>query len=276
MRVLVTGSAGRVGRATVTVLEEAGHEVVPFDRAHGDDVLDLPAVGQRMSGCDALVHLAAIPDDHIAAETETIGSNVAGLWSVLEAARKQGVSRIVSMSSIQASGVSQSHRDPDYLPLDDDHPSYPLRPYPLSKLLGEHACAAFTRATGVPTVSLRPPNVLAPEEYAAWQERRRQIPEVEDPVWNYGSWIDARDLATAVERGLTAPDTGSIALFVAADDIASNRPGRDVVTERYPHVPWRGPADSGPYDALVSCARAKQVLGWQPRHRWGDWRETQP
>lgn len=274
MRVLVTGSAGRVGRAAVTALEEAGHGVVPFDRALGDDVLDLSAVRERMSGCDALVHLAAIPDDHIAPETETLGSNVAGLWSVLDAARELRVARVVSMSSIQASGVSQSQRDPDYLPLDDEHPSYPLRPYPLSKLLGEHACATFTRATGVPTVSLRPPNVLAPEEYAAWQERRRRIAEVDDPVWNYGSWIDARDLATAVEAGVTAPVTGSIALFVAADDIASNRPGRDVLAERYPHVPWRGPADCGPYDALVSSARAKQVLGWQPQHRWGPWRET--
>lgn len=274
MRVLVTGSAGRVGRATVGALLEAGHEVVPFDRALGDDVLDLAAVRDRMLGCDGLVHLAAIPDDHIAPETETIGSNVAGLWSVLDAARERGVARIVSMSSIQASGVSQSHRDPDYLPLDDEHPSYPLRPYPLSKLLGEHACATFTRTTGVPTVSLRPPNVLAPEEYAAWQDRRRQIPEAEDPVWNYGSWIDARDLAAAVERGLTAPLTGSVSLFVAADDIASNRPGRDVLAERYPHVQWRGPADAGPYDALVSSARAKQVLGWQPQHLWDDWRES--
>lgn len=273
MRVLVTGSAGRVGTAVTTALEAAGAQWVGWDVSAGQDVHDTDELARAAQGCTTLVHLGAITDDGVAPPTETIGSNVAGVWSLLEAARRVGAGRVVFMSSIQATGVSQSHHDPDYLPLDDDHRSYATFPYALSKLLGERACAAFTAATGVPTVCLRPPNVLAAHEYEAWAERRRTVPAQEDRVWNYGSWIDARDLADAVVASLTRPAEGSTVLLVGADDVAGAEPPRPIAERRYPGLPWHGdePADS--YAALVDCSRAKQLLDWQPKHRWDDWRE---
>ena len=273
MRVLVTGSAGRVGTAVTSALEGIGAQWVGWDVSAGQDVLDTDALEHASQGCDALVHLGAITDDGVAPPTETIGSNVAGVWSLLEAARRVKANRVVFMSSIQATGVSQSHHEPDYLPLDDDHPSYATYPYALSKLLGERACAAFTAATGVPTVCLRPPNVLAEHEYAAWAERRRTVPAEEDRVWNYGSWIDARDLADAVVAALTKPATGSTVLLVGADDVAGAEPPRPVAQRRYPGLRWLGDEPDDPYAALVDCSRAKRLLGWAPKHRWDDWRE---
>src|SRR5207249_3141631 len=147
--------------------------------------------------------------------------NVLGVWTVLRAARDTGVGRVVSISSIQATGVTQSYADPQYLPLDDAHPSAPYTGYAMSKLLGEQACASYTRATGLTTICLRPPNVLAPDEYEEWEARRATIPEVDDRVWNYGTWIDARDLAGAIRCAVECPppDSGHAVLLVTAADI---------------------------------------------------------
>src|SRR5438067_11145549 len=69
--VLVTGSAGRIGQAAVRELKARGHTVRGFDLAPtpGADVslvgnlTDAAAVRRATAGCDALVHLAATPDD---------------------------------------------------------------------------------------------------------------------------------------------------------------------------------------------------------------------
>lgn len=271
-RVLVTGSEGRVGKATVAALAADGHDVVPFDRALGHDMREAAAVRAAADGCDVVVHAAAnLHDDWDTTET-ILSDNVLGVWTVLRAAYELGIGRVVFVSSIQATGVSQSHSVPDYLPLDDDHPSRPFTGYAMSKLLGEQACASYTRATGLTTICLRPPTILAPDEYPMWRERRATVPEVEDPVWNYGTWIDVRDFADATVRALECPtpEGGHAVLLVTGPDVSSNRPGRDVVRERYPDLEWRGGPewDEDPYRTLVDLSRAWEVLGWTPRHFW--------
>jgi nucleoside-diphosphate-sugar epimerase len=210
-----------------------------------------------------LVHLAAIPADGIEPPLETLAHNVAGTYSALSAARAAGVRRVVYMSSIQAVGVALDHREPDYLPLDDDHPSYALMPYATSKLLTERACEAFTAATGIPTICLRPPLVLRPEDRGALADRD----DLTDPTWNFGAWIDVRDLASAVRCALARPRDGHAVYLVAASDAASHMPPREVVRRRYPGVLLRGEPDD-PYAGLVDSSRAMKELDWQPVHRW--------
>lgn len=271
MNVLVTGSAGRVGRAVLAALEAAGHTHVEFDLAYGDDILDADSLARAATGCDAVVHSAAIVNDALGPPDRIMEVNVVGTWSALLAARAARSSTFVFVSSIQATGVSQSHRPPDYLPLDDAHPDYAVTPYALSKLLGEEACGSFTRTYGMASVCLRPPTVLGPEEYDDWYRRRLSMPEVDDPFWNYGSWIDSRDLADAVVGALAVSGAVHERLLVAAADISSFRPGRAVVEELYPDIEWRGGPEDDPFAALVDSSRASRVLGWAPRFRWQTW-----
>lgn len=273
MKVLVTGSAGRVGRAVLAALGDSGHDGIEFDAAYGHDVLDRDAIVQAAAACHAVVHAAAIPNDGLSTPDEVMRVNVLGTWCALLAAREARHATFVFISSIQATGVSQSHRPPDYLPLDDDHTDYPVTPYALSKLLGEQACASFTRTFGMATVCLRPPTVLGPDEYDDWHRRRIELTELNDPFWNYGSWIDSRDLARAVVAALRVEGLVHERLLVTADDISSFRPGREVVEERYPGLDWRGgPAyDDAPFRSLVDCTRAKRFLGWRPEHEWQRW-----
>ena len=72
--------------------------------------------------------------------------NVLGTWHVLLAAEAAGAGRVISFSSAQVFGIAEGERLPDYFPVDDAHPRRAMRPYGLSKRLGEDLCEGFTRA----------------------------------------------------------------------------------------------------------------------------------
>ncbi len=109
-RVLVTGSAGAVGGPVCAALADRGHRVRGLDRrsspgldeAIEGDIADAAVVRSAVEGCDAIVHLAAHPDD--AAFEVLLGPNVVGLYNVMNAAREAGVRRLVLASSIQVVG----------------------------------------------------------------------------------------------------------------------------------------------------------------------------
>jgi len=271
MRVLVTGSSGKIGSVVARELADQGHEVVPFDVVVGGDMRDADAVNRVAQGCQAVVHLAAFPRDFPERGDEVLQTNLLGTFHVLAAAREHRLSRVVFFSSVNALGVFTGHRPPDYLPVDDAHPSYARTPYAQSKHLGEEMCRAFTRETGITTISLRPPAVLTPKDRDRRRERWRAHPANEwTPIWEYGAFLDVRDAATAAARALVCADPGNASVLLCADDIAATGPGREMAARVLPEVPWRGGAeyDEDPYRALVDTALARAVLEWRPRYRW--------
>ena len=273
MRVLVTGNRGKIGRVVEAALGACGHETVGFDLAAGEDVRDAPAVRAAARGCDAVVHLAAIPHDDGGTPEEIMATNVLGTWHVLLAAREHGLERVVFASSGQVLGVAGGERAPDYLPLDDDHPLRAQRPYGLSKRLAEELCEATTAATGIPTICLRPFAVWDDDDYRGIEERRAADPDSEwSPFWEYGAFVDVRDVADACLAALTCPDPGHARMLLCAPDISAGAPARDLAAQLLPGVPWRGGAEyeADPWRALVDCTRAERVLGRRPARRWAE------
>jgi len=198
---------------------------------------------------------------------------VLGVWHVLLAAREEGQRCVVSFSSGQVLGVAQGHGIPDYLPLGDEYPSRGTQPYALSKRIGEELCAATTDLAGVATVCLRPVGVFSPGEYERCRERWREQPDSEwTPYWEYGAFVDVRDVAQAVSLALTVPGLRHERMLLAADDIAATRPARAMVELLLPQVEWRGgdEYERDPWRSLIRTDRAREVLGWRPRYRWRD------
>jgi UDP-glucose 4-epimerase len=260
-RVLLTGDEGKIGRRAAQALEEAGYEVVGYDVASARDVRNGPALREAARGCRYVVHLAAIPRDALGTPKEIMDVNVYGTWNVLAAAEACEAERVVVASSIQALGVSPTQA-PDYLPLDDDHPSYARSAYAVSKRLVEEMCRAFTAARGIPTVCVRPVWVIAPEEL---EDVRRVLRDMDS--WGYRMWVDVRDVASALVCALECPDPGHVAVLLAADDVAGDRPSRVASAEL--GVPWRGgPLDGDPFRSLVDSRKAREILGWAPRYAW--------
>jgi UDP-glucose 4-epimerase len=271
MRILVTGHRGKVGEPVAGHLARAGHEIVGFDRASGDDLLDSGAVSRAAAGCDAIVHLAALAHDTAGPSEQIMAVNVLGTWHVLLAAESAAVQRVVHFSSVQVFGTAEGERLPDYFPVDDAHPRRAMRAYGLSKCLAEDMCAGFTARTGVPTVSLRPVWVWQPDMYGKIEARWAAAANTEwEPFWEYGSFVDVRDVATAVERALGVPLEGHHRALLCAADIAASSPSLDMAARLAPAVPVRNRRRyrDAPWRALIDCSVAADVLGWQPVHTW--------
>jgi len=271
MRILVTGQRGHVGGPVAARLAALGHDLVGFDRADGQDVLDLDQLREAAAGCAAVVHLAALPHDTAGPPEQIMAVNVLGTWHALLAAEAAGADRFIYFSSAQVFGTAEGERLPDYLPIDDAHPRRAMRAYGLSKCLAEDLCAGFTARTAIPTVSLRPVWVLDPGQYEQIQARWRSYPAAEwTPFWEFGGFVDVRDVATAVELAVTVPLTGHHRALLCAADIAASRPGLELAAQLAPAVPVRDAASyqQDPWRALVDCSAAQDLLGWRPRYRW--------
>jgi len=270
MRVLVSGSSGLIGGAVVEHLEAQGDQVVRFDVADGHDVLDANDYAAAARGCDAIVHAAGGQQPDAAdSGLRFITHNVTGNWNMLEAARNAGIGRVVTFSSVNAIGVFRGEAAPDYLPIDDDHPIRPPTAYGMAKRLVEELCRCYTATKEIATVCFRPPAVCGPARRARLAAARAADPAAEwTPYWEYGAWIDVRDVASAVSAALRRSQQSHLTALIVADDVTSPIPPRELARRLLPDVPWRGPEPVDEWAPLVHADRARAALGWQPRFRW--------
>uniref|UniRef100_UPI00037296D7 NAD-dependent epimerase/dehydratase family protein n=1 Tax=Nocardiopsis xinjiangensis TaxID=124285 RepID=UPI00037296D7 len=155
----VTGAAGRIGRVLRTHLSERGVPTVsldvaecapvgPEDRVLRCDLRDLTGLVTAFRGCSGVLHLGGIPDE--ADFHDLADVNVVGIYHVLEAARRAGVSRVVFASSNRVTG--------SYPVSETVGPSDPPRPdgfYGVSKVAGEALCRLYADKFGLSTISVR-------------------------------------------------------------------------------------------------------------------------
>ena len=161
----------------------------------------------------------------------------------------------------------------DFLPLNESHECYPRSPYAISKYLAEEMCDVFSSAHDLDIASLRPPGVWeAPATYD-WiaNERKKRAAFEWDPFWEYGAFIDVRDLAQAGLSGIHQDFSGHHAVFVSSDDITTSGQTSYALSNKiHPNVEWRGGAEfeEDPYRTLLSNDAAKKLLNWAPVHLW--------
>ena len=270
MKILLTGHRGRIGPEIHRRLEAEDHEVRGFDLADGDDILNAERLARAAEGVECVVHLAGLADDRGRPPAEVMSANLTGTANALIAAEQAGVRRFVNMSSGKALGMLE--RMPPYLPMDDNCPGLPTRPYGLAKWLAEEMCDAFGKRTGMETISLRAVAVFDEEGYEQMIASASKPPRaISGGAWHMGVHLDVRDVATATVAAVTASNITSERVLICASDIADRRPTKDVLKEYAPDIPWRGDDsayEADPYRGLVDISHAERVLNWTPRHRW--------
>lgn len=175
-KVLITGGAGFIGSNLVRHLIEKGVSVIVLDNfmtGHREniesfptveiiegDVRDKTAVELAMRGVDVVFHLAASVGnkrsiDHPMTDAEI---NVLGTLQVLEAARKEGVRKIIASSSAGIFGELKT------IPIKEDHPIEPDSPYGCTKLAEEKLCLAYAKLYNIEAICLRYFNVYGPNQ----------------------------------------------------------------------------------------------------------------
>lgn len=173
--IVVTGAAGAIGRPVCDELQRRGHRVRGLDRAPTPwlddtvtcDLLDREAVRAAARGADALVHLAAEPDDADFSVLE--GPNVRGLFHVLDAARQEGLSRVVLASSIQVLG---KWWEPGSRPASTELAA-PINHYGLTKVWAEQMGEMYARVYGLSVIAARVAFMVRSPEEARRLARRR-------------------------------------------------------------------------------------------------------
>jgi UDP-glucose 4-epimerase len=306
VRVLVTGGAGYVGSVSVAALVDAGHDVVVLDdlsTGHRSAVASGAQleVGTYADGSavtallerhriEAVLHCAA---RSLVGESGTdparyYTDNVAGGVALLEAVRARGVNRLVFSSSAAVYGV------PDATPIPEDAPALPINTYGETKRTFEAAMAAYGRAYGLRSVSLRYFNVagatdalgedhapethLVPNVLAAAAGTGRPLTLFGDDYPTpdgtcVRDYIDVADLADAHIRALEATepsDSRTDEPLVCNLGSGGGFSVREVIeaAERIAGVPipyTAGRRRAGDPAVLVAgIAQAASALGWRP------------
>jgi nucleoside-diphosphate-sugar epimerase len=278
MYVIVTGSAGKLGRAAVAALRKAGHRVVGLDvqgpvaaaQSLRADCTDFGQVMGAFSGIDitggvpdAVVHLAGIPMPGLATDQRSFEVNTISTYNVFSACARLGISRIVWASSETIFGLPFDD-PPASVPIDESHPDRPNWSYALSKQLGETMAANFCRWTpGLSIASLRFSNVYSLDDYS-------QLAAIQaKPAWrrmNLWAYVDAEDAGEACRLALEAELEGHQTMIVAADDSLMEIETADLLAAHFPGVTVKEPIAG--CASLLSSQRAKSLLGYQPRFSW--------
>jgi nucleoside-diphosphate-sugar epimerase len=274
-RVLVTGSAGRIGRAIWIALARAGHAVRGLDATpastveHVVDLREHRALAAACNGVDAIVHTAALHAPHVgvrsAADFQAI--NVYATRALLDAAAAAGVRRIVYTSTTALYGDAAT-------PLgragwvDEDTAPAPVTIYHHSKLAAEDLLVDAATQGG-PAVRIIRMSRCFPE------------PAPVMAAYRLHRGVDARDVAAAHVAALEHIGPASRCFVISGDtpllpgdcdELARDAPAvlarcAPALVAAFAARGWNLPAR---IDRVYVNHRARAELGWAPRHGWSE------
>lgn len=301
MRVLVTGGLGVNGAWVMRELLQQGHQAISVDNRDDvslvsdivDDVTrqiaDIRDLDQLTNlflneRVECVAHLAAV----IAAEENPylgFGINAHGTVTVLEAARRAGVPRVVFTSSKAVYGsIEGEYGYPTYRPIAEDHPRAPFPPLPVysaSKLLSEDAGRFYRDRYGLEFAALRFATIFGPGKLARHGPIGVLSQVVENATLGKPTAVESgaderddvvyvRDVAQAIVRACTAPRLDSWAYnvgsgrVVSLQDLAASvkRQINDVEITIGPGLDYMG---LGKTYGRLDISRAQRELGYAPR-----------
>lgn len=287
-KAVVTGGAGFIGSNIVSALVNAGWETHLIDKdpafrrdtlpkeakLHEVDIRSTDTIQPLMQGADVVFHTAAVPRVPYSIEhpVETTDENITGTVSVLTAAARAKVRRVVYSASGSAYGEQST------LPLVESMIANPVNPYGLQKYVGELFAKLWSETYGIETVSLRYFNVYGPGldpngAYALAIGRFLLARKEGRPITIYGDGTVTRDfthVSDVVNANLLAAESPK----VGKGEVINIGAGRNV-TIQYLAEMFGGPIEYAPprieaHDSLADNRKAKELLGWVPAVRLED------
>lgn len=297
-KVVVTGSDGFIGSHLTEALVRQGYEVRAFvlynsfnswgwlDRCAPDvkgnfevfagDIRDPHGVRAALSGCDVVLHLAAliaIPYSYHSPDTY-VDTNVKGTLNVVQAARELGVSKVVHTSTSEVYGTAK------FVPITEEHPLQGQSPYSASKIGADQIALSFHTSFGTPVTVLRPFNTYGPRQSA-----RAVIPTIISQIASgkdaikLGALHPTRDFSFVEDttRGFIAAmkcdaNNGQVVNIGSGFEISIGETARTIADlmgaqVKIEHEADRLRPDNSEVERLfASYSKAKDLMGWAPKY----------
>lgn len=287
-KAVITGGAGFIGSNIAKALIAAGWETHLIDNnpafrrdslpkeatLHEFTILDTDATQKVFEGADVVFHTAAIPRVPYSIEypVETTNENITGTVSVLTAAARAKVRRVVYSASGSAYGEQQT------LPLAETLPANPVNPYGLQKYVGELFAQLWPSLYGIETVSLRYFNVYGPGmdpngAYALAIGKFLKARVDGGPITIFGDGTVTRDfthVSDVVNANLLAAESPN----VGKGEVINIGAGRNVSIKYLAdlfggEIVYAAPRIEA-HDSQADNRKAKELLGWEPKIKLED------
>ena len=304
MKVLVIGGAGYIGSHVVKEMMKAGHKVTVFDNLssglrcnlfpendfiYGNILIQDDLESAFAQGFDAFVHLAAFKaagESMIKPEKYSV-NNITGTLNIMNAAVKYNCLKMIFSSSAATFG------EPQYLPMDENHPQNPINYYGFTKLKIEEFMTWYDELKGLKFAALRyfnaagydpdgeirgleqkPENLLPRVMEAALGQRQLKVFGTDYDTRDgtcIRDYVHVTDLARAHVMALdyVAKNEKSLKLNLGTEkgttvqeliDAARKITGKEIPADAAP----RRPGD--PASLYTSSKLAKELIGWEPKY----------
>ncbi len=296
----ITGGAGFLGVNLTRFLLARGQRVVcydllPFDYPERNlvteiigDVRDFEKLNASMKGSDIVIHAAAALPLYSAEDIRS--TDIGGTRNVCEAARLNGVKRLIHISSTAVYGIPNHH------PLREDDKLDGVGEYGKAKIAAENICLAY-RAKGMTLPIIRPKSFVGPERLGVfalfydWASTGHGFPMIGNGRNRY-QLLDVEDLCDALYRCATLPEKVVNDTFnIGATEFTTMREDYQAVLDEagfgkkirgLPAAPviwtlrvleklklsplYKWVYETASKDSFVSVERAERKLGWKPRY----------
>lgn len=249
--VLITGSAGRLGRAAVRELTARGHTVIGFDvrptpglppeQSHVASLSDVEALRRAARGVGCIIHLAATPDDACYPRgtppndgdnfvSELVPNNIIGPYQILETARTLGIPRVVLASTGQ---VIDGHLRDGHIPVTPATPPRPRYLYACTKVFLEALGQVYAKEHGLTVLAVR----------LGWCPRDiGQVKEIEASPRAQDVFLSPGDAGRFFAATVEAETLSGFAVLFA--------------TSRFTHA------------LQYDLSESKRLLNWDPHEQW--------
>lgn len=278
MKIVVTGAAGRVGRAVLADLKATGdYAVIAADRtlpppglarqALFTDLSNAGSVYGALAGADGVIHLGAYPNTSHHPGEEVFANNSTASANIAAACIAFGIKRIVYASSITTYGLEYQARNNgiSQLPMDESVATRPDDFYALSKHVGEDVFTLGAHEHGLHVASLRIARVIGEDEYQKIGPRDNE--DASAGLWSY---VDARDVAQAARLAIEKLNDlgpGNHAYNIGAADSHTIAPLSEVIPKFVPELTQLCASLHGTEPAF-GIKKAQDQLGYAPRYNW--------
>jgi len=302
----ITGGAGFLGINLIRYLLERDHTVVSYDFEEDfnypekndkrvtvfctkkSDIRDLDYMTAAMAGSDIVIHCAAALPLYSPEDIHT--TDVDGSRNVMIAAQKNGIQRVVHISTTAVYGI------PDHHPLVETDKLKGVGHYGIAKIAAEEVCAQF-RNEGMIVPILRAKSFIGPERLGAfallydWAQDGRNFPMIGKGGNRY-QLLDVADLCDVIYLCAALPDDAVNDVFnIGAAEFTTMREDWQAVLDQagfgkkivpFPKKPviwslrvlealklsplYKWIYETAAEDSFVSIDKAKRILGWQPQY----------